>query len=174
MPFDPIISKKLLDALSGVAKALEHAFNSQDKDLSVCHTRIVREKRGFFWNNRVGVHSLKDGKLQITRYATNPCRVLISRLECPNRTVPKGVPRWRYRVHKVRINSPTFDSHSRLDVRGRSAREMAESAGGGRDATLCRDVEGNCHPRSGPWPSAADGGRGAVFRLVHGAGLRGP
>src|ERR1700674_4781893 len=26
---------------------------------------------------------------------------------------------------------------------------------GGRDATLCRDVEGNCHPRSGPWPGAA-------------------
>jgi hypothetical protein len=66
MPIDPLIIKKLLDALPGTTKALEHAFNSQDKDLAVCHTRIVREKRGYFWNNRVGVHPLKDGKLQIT------------------------------------------------------------------------------------------------------------
>jgi len=71
MPCDPILIKKLLDIFSGpVGKALEHAFNSQDRDLPVCHTRIIREKRGLPWNNQVGIHPLKNGRLKITPIRT--------------------------------------------------------------------------------------------------------
>jgi hypothetical protein len=41
-------------------------------DLPVCKTRIVREAHGFPWNEQVGVHPLKDGKLEITRIRANP------------------------------------------------------------------------------------------------------
>ena len=60
--------KKLLP---GLLKVLGPAFKIPP-DLPVCHTRIVREARGFPWNNQVGVHPLKDGHLRITLIKPSP------------------------------------------------------------------------------------------------------
>ena len=51
--------------LPGVLKALAPVFKVP-ADLPVCHTRIIREGRGFPWNKQVGVHPLKNGHLSIT------------------------------------------------------------------------------------------------------------
>jgi hypothetical protein len=51
--------------LPGALKILAPAFKIPP-DLPICHTRIIREARGFPWNNQVGVHPLKDGHLSIT------------------------------------------------------------------------------------------------------------
>jgi hypothetical protein len=62
-PFENILLK-LLGTMPGTLKS---AFKISEKDIPVCHTRIIREARGFAWNEQVAVHPLKDGKLQITR-----------------------------------------------------------------------------------------------------------
>lgn len=35
-------------------------------EIPVCHTRIMRQGRGFPWDYQVGVHPLPNGKLEIT------------------------------------------------------------------------------------------------------------
>ena len=48
-------------------------------DIEVCTTRIVRGGRGFPWDERVAVHPMQDGRLEISRLRTdeiegeNPC-----------------------------------------------------------------------------------------------------
>ena len=41
------------------------AFSS--KGIPVCETRVMRGKRGMPWNERIAVHPLQDGKLEITK-----------------------------------------------------------------------------------------------------------
>ena len=40
------------------------AFSS--KGIQVCEARVVREKKGMPWNNRIAVHPLKDGTVELT------------------------------------------------------------------------------------------------------------
>jgi hypothetical protein len=38
----------------------------------VCHTRIMRVKRGLPWNEQIGVHPLEDGNLKLTPIRETP------------------------------------------------------------------------------------------------------
>jgi hypothetical protein len=62
-----LLWKLITKVLGGIPQTLESAFKIGEKDIPVCHTRIVREARGFPWNSQVGVHPLKNGHLEITR-----------------------------------------------------------------------------------------------------------
>jgi hypothetical protein len=63
-------SLKAFLGLTGGAKILKSVFKTSP-DQQVCTTRIVREAKGFPWNDQVGVHPLPDGKLEITRIKAN-------------------------------------------------------------------------------------------------------
>ena len=41
-------------------------FRFRHDEIPVCHTRIMRQARGFPWDYQVGIHPLPDGKLEIT------------------------------------------------------------------------------------------------------------
>lgn len=40
-------------------------------DIEVCTTRIVRDGRGFPWNERIAVHPMPDGRLEIKSLRTD-------------------------------------------------------------------------------------------------------
>ena len=40
-------------------------------DIEVCTTRIVRGGRGFPWDERVAIHPMQDGNLEISRLRAN-------------------------------------------------------------------------------------------------------
>ena len=50
-----------------VIKRLVKPFSNRPGDIPVCHTPIIRGGRGWPWNHRLGIHSLPDVKLEITR-----------------------------------------------------------------------------------------------------------
>ena len=47
-------------------------FSVKAGDIPVCHTRIMRVKRGLPWNEQIGVHPLDDGRLKLTPIREEP------------------------------------------------------------------------------------------------------
>lgn len=60
MSFDPSWWELLLGG--GVAKLL---MRHKSGDIPVCHTRIVRDGRGLPWNERIAIHPLADGRIEM-------------------------------------------------------------------------------------------------------------
>jgi hypothetical protein len=50
-----------------LANVMRLIFSVQPNDIPVCQTRIMRKGRGWPWSHRLGVHPLKDGRLEITQ-----------------------------------------------------------------------------------------------------------
>ena len=49
-----------------IFRDLKLSFAFSSKDIPVCQVRVIREKEGMPWNERVAIHPLKDGRLEIT------------------------------------------------------------------------------------------------------------
>jgi len=52
--------------------AVRHMFSARPKDIPVCHTRVMREGRGWPWNHLIGVHPLDDGHVEISPLSERP------------------------------------------------------------------------------------------------------
>jgi hypothetical protein len=50
---------------AGGIKTLERLFRVQPKDIPVCQTRVMRAARGLPWDKQIGVHPLKDGRIEV-------------------------------------------------------------------------------------------------------------
>jgi len=56
-------------------KIAQFLFSVKEGDIQVCHTRIIRVKRGLPWNEQIGVHPLEDGRLILTPIREKPRKV---------------------------------------------------------------------------------------------------
>ena len=64
---------KLIEALKSLAglfpsksKRAEFIFKYKPDDFPPCHTRILREGRGFPWNRQLAGHRLPNGHFELT------------------------------------------------------------------------------------------------------------
>ena len=53
--------------LFGSRFRIRRITNDNTADVEVCTTRIVRGGRGFPWDERVAIHPMQDGNLEIRR-----------------------------------------------------------------------------------------------------------
>jgi hypothetical protein len=71
--FDPTNLIAQLQGLGATTlKLAQFLFSVQEGDIPVCHTRIMRAKRGLPWNEQIGVHPLEDGQLKLTPIRETP------------------------------------------------------------------------------------------------------
>jgi hypothetical protein len=50
---------------AGAFKMLERLFTVKPNDIPTCTTRVMRAGRGWPWSKQIGVHPLKDGRIEI-------------------------------------------------------------------------------------------------------------
>jgi hypothetical protein len=49
----------------GAVKVLERLFTVKPNDIPTCTTRVMRQGRGWPWDKQIGVHPLKDGRIEV-------------------------------------------------------------------------------------------------------------
>lgn len=62
----PPFGEELLSAMSG-GVAVKWFMRHGQGDIPVCTTRIVRERHGLPWNERIAIHPLEDGRIHMKR-----------------------------------------------------------------------------------------------------------